>query len=308
MQNAYQTRNQVFEFQVEGNIVYLAEIRRPSGPKLIKHSRRFIIARKGPQWKIRTTNLEEDAVEYVEMGCNGTLVFELRQMNVARLRQELGELPPNALTAQGWIRHSKFPVGENSDFIFPLWLAFCSSDYFISRKEGHLVSPELAEDNNNSRLVKSAQWQLNGSFLPSKVAWYKTGADNGFPPPFDGKFMSDSFEVASWKEFSGLHLPSRFEVKQFLPNHLLANPDPTQGELYLLSVAKVHAKSIQPLSDFFCLPELTRKTLIIDGRFLCDSSCDGLLSYGSSSWLTEADVEAKNRQHGVKYEKPIPQD
>ena len=304
-----QTNGHEPEFQVEGEIIESSHNHRGriSREKDIVAHKYFSLARKGKQWKIRATSLKSDAIEYEETGCDGTVIYELRQMNEEICRQEQGELTAGCLTAHGSIRHGNFPTGLNSGPFFPLWLAFCSSDYFVSRKDGRIVSPEFSEGDNRSRMVKPAQWQLNGSSLPSKVEWYLGGKDRGYPPPFDGVFLNNCFEVVSWNEFYGLQLPGRFELKIFFPNHLLATPDPTQGELCLLGVTEANVKSIQPLSGFSCLPELTRKTLVIDGRFRCSSSCDGLLSYGSSSWMTEEEVEAKNRQHGVKCEKQTAQ-
>src|ERR1700694_3602733 len=82
MQIPIHTNVQETEFQVEGNIVYLAECRSPSGPEQVKHSRHFVVARKGRQWKIRTTNLNENDVahgdKYDDMGCDGAKIFELK--------------------------------------------------------------------------------------------------------------------------------------------------------------------------------------------------------------------------------------
>ena len=297
------------EFRAEGEIIDSSHNHRGriSREKHIVAHKHFSLVRKGRQWKIRTTSLKSDAIEYEETGCDGTVIYELRQMNEEICRQEQGELPAGCLTAHGSIQHGNIPTGFSSGLFFPLWLAFCSSDYFVSRKDGRIVSPEFSEGDNRSRMVKPAHWQLNGLALQSKVEWYLGGKDRGYPPPFDGVFLNNSFEVISWNEFSGLQLPGSFEQKTFFPNQLQANPDPTQGELCLLSVTEAHVESIQPVSSFSCLPELTRKALITDGRFRGGCSPDGLLSYGSAAWMTEEEVEAKNREHGVKCEKQISQ-
>jgi len=51
---------------------------------------------------------------------------------------------------------------------------------------------------------------------------------------------------------------------------------------------------------------LTKTAIITDGRYRGGCCPDSWLSYGSSTWMTEEEVEAKNKQHGVKCEKQIP--
>ena len=51
-------------FQVEGDIVYLTEIRRSSGAEPLQHSRHFVVTRRGQQWKIRATNIKTDELAY----------------------------------------------------------------------------------------------------------------------------------------------------------------------------------------------------------------------------------------------------
>jgi hypothetical protein len=70
MQNSNQTNSHEPEFQVEGRIIYFAGPHCPPGTEKVKHSRHFLVSRRGQQWKIRTTNLNEDDVvngKYDEM-------------------------------------------------------------------------------------------------------------------------------------------------------------------------------------------------------------------------------------------------
>jgi len=129
------------EFQVEGNIFYLTESRRRHSPEpeKIQWSKQFIVTRKGRQWKIRTTNLNEDAIQYEEMGCDGTKIFQLRQCNANKFPENTDD--KNFITASGRVLNGNFPVGFDSNLIFPLWLAYCSSDYFLSRKDDRIVTP-----------------------------------------------------------------------------------------------------------------------------------------------------------------------
>jgi hypothetical protein len=310
-----QTKIQEPQCQAEGEIVYsvFGDRGRLTREKHMIYKKRFVVARKGQEWKIRTSALNE-AIEYEETGCDGLRFFELRQMNEEKIRQERGELSPNCRTTSGWVRYGKFPAGMDSSMVFPLWLAFCSTDYFHHHREGRIVSPEFPQDAMFCQKAvpafhaRSAKWQLNRSFLPSKIEWRLEGKEYGFPPPFDGEFLSASFEVLQWGEFLGLQLPTNFELKTFFPNNFQLHPDPTQGELCQswLIEAKVHC--FHDLSDFSCLPVLTKTAIITDGRYHGGCCPDGWLSYGSSTWMTEEEVEAKNKQHGVKCEKQIPQD
>jgi hypothetical protein len=311
MQNSNQTNCQEPEFQVEGNIVYLTESRRHSGVEQIKHSKPFVVDRKGRQWKIRTTSLDEDP-HYEEMGCDGMRIYELHQFDGNALRQKLGDRN-NAYTAHGWVRHGGFPVGLDLDLIYPLWLAYCSSDYFASLKDDRIVSPAFLLDNHSStrsipfNLPLPAKWKLNGSSFVSKVDWYSEGKEFGFsgengdtlqiqtyPPPYDAGYLYATFETTDWIDFSGVRLPGGFALKAFFPNRIQSLPDPTQGEFSVAYAIDAKAKAVKPLKDFSCLPELTKKTLIDDSRYPEDPGSRRPLCYGSSSsWLTEEEIDAK---------------
>lgn len=300
MQTLNQSSSYEPEFQAEGEIILTGE--KSSGNK-----KPFIVARKGRQWKIRTTELNFETPFFQEMGCDGTTIYELFQYDEDVLYRKRRDLK-NALTATGRIYPGSHPLGVDCSYSYPLWLAFCSSDYFSSRKDSLIISPETLERDECQGKSKPAKWRLNESSLPSRVEWYSKGKDYGFPPPFDGEYVSDTFEVTGWCEFSKTCLPGSFELKMYFPNHLQEHPDPAQGEFCLLQCIVANVKSIQRLPSFSSLPELTRKTLIIDGRFRGGCNPDGLLSYGSSVWMTMDEVEAKNNQFGVKCEKQIPQD
>lgn len=306
---------QEIEFQAEGEIVYttFGNRGRPTQEKSYIHKRQFAVVRKGPQWKIRTTT-QNDYVQYEETGCDGVRIYSLCQMNEEKTQREQGPLPPDCRTALGGVRYGKFPVGMDSDLVFPLWLAFCSSDYFHQIKGNRIVAPEFIEGDSHLKKAapvscfRPAVWQLNKSFLASKVEWRPEGREFGFSPPFDGEFLSAIFEASGWGEFSGATLPTSFELKTYFPNKLQVHPDPTQGELCLSWIVEAKVHSLRNLSNFSCLPALTKKALITDGRYRGNRCPDGWLSYSSSAWMTEDEVEAKNEQHGVTCEKQIPQD
>lgn len=133
MQNSNQTNGQEPAFQVEGTIDYFTGPHCPPGTEKIKHSRRFVVARKGEQWKIRTTNLHEDAVvmgiDYDEMGCDGTNICELKSFD--ENNPEISNIK-SIITAQGRVRPGTALVGLEIDLIYPLWIAYCSSSHFLS--------------------------------------------------------------------------------------------------------------------------------------------------------------------------------
>ena len=111
MDKSIQTNGQEPEFRAEGKIVYFAEARDPSGTEKIKHSRYFVVARKGQRWKIRTTNLNEDDVDrgtvFGEMGCDGTQIYELKSFD--ENNPKISSVK-NITTAQGRVRPGNVPV------------------------------------------------------------------------------------------------------------------------------------------------------------------------------------------------------
>jgi hypothetical protein len=132
MQNSNQANGQEPAFQVEGTINYFTGPHCPPGTKNIKHSSRFVVARKGEQWKIRTANLHADSVvkgiDYDEMGCDGTNICELKSFD--ENNPEISSVK-NITTAQGRVRLGNMPVGFSLDFFYPLWIAYCSSRVII---------------------------------------------------------------------------------------------------------------------------------------------------------------------------------
>jgi hypothetical protein len=307
MQNSNQTNGQEPEFQVEGSIVYLTNIRGSERA----HSQPFTVARKGRQWKIRTTNLNDADPDHWEMSSDGLRIYELHQFDENALRQKHGDLG-DRYTAWGWVRHGSFPVGFDLELIYPLWLAYCSSDYFASLKDNRIVSPAWLLDNHcptqppvPSNLPLPAKWKFNDSSFVSEIQWYSEGKELmldweavdarvklvTYPPPYDAGFVYASFETTDWIDYSQLRLPRSFALKTFSPN-LAA--DPIYGEFILVYTVDAKVDTIQRLKNFSCLPELARKTLITDSRFPENPGSKRPLYYGSSSgWLTGEEIEAK---------------
>lgn len=325
MQTASQTNGQEPEFQAEGEIVCSSFNSRGqiNREQHIVSQKPFVVARKGRQWKIRTADLNFETPFFEETGCDGRTIYKLHQYDEEALRRKHGDLK-NAFTANGRIFPCGHPLGMDGDCVYPLWLAFCSSNYFSSRNDGRIVSPGYLLDVFSTKsvplhLLMPATWQFDDSPFASKVEWFSEGKELGwsgddaveiqsYPPPFDaGGFLYGSFETTKWMEFSGMKLPGGFRLDVFMPNQMQLHPDPAQGELCLTWNIEAKVNVVHPPENFSCLPELTRKTLITDGRFRGGCNPNGMLSYGSSSWMTEEEVEAKNRQHGVKCEKQTTQ-
>jgi len=307
------------EFQVEGNIFYLTESRRRHSPEpeKIQWSKQFIVTRKGRQWKIRTTNLNEDAFQYEEMGCDGTKIFQLRQCNANKFPENTDD--KNFITASGRVLNGNFPVGFDSNLIFPLWLAYCSSDYFLSRKDDRIVTPLFLVGDFLSQAVPPtmplpAKWKLNDSNFISEITWYSEGTylheEDGasrfekYPPPFDVGFLHASFKTTDWTSFSEILMPRGFVLRVFAPNW------PEEGEAQCVVAYTIDARvqTVHPVQNFSCLPELMRKTGITDTRYRLGNCSGCLLHYGSSSsWDTEEEIEAKLKSRGIEYEKQTSQ-
>jgi hypothetical protein len=320
MQSSNQTNGPEPEFQVEGNIAYSAEARGQFGPEQIKHSRRFVVARKGRQWKIRTANLDKDGRfaygnDYDEMGFDGVKISELKSFDENNPNLSHVE---NIITAQGRVRYGNAPAGFDLDFIYPLWIAYCSSSHFLCRKDNRIAAPLFITMDSfladvPPTLSLPAQWKLNDSNFISEITWHSEGAylheDVGvsrlekYPPPFDAGFLQAKFETTDWTHFSGMLMPGEFELKVFGPNW------PEEGEAKCIVSYTVEAKVliVHPLHDFTFLPELTKKTRITDTRYRLGSPCSGNPTYAGLAWLTEDEVEAKNKSLGINYEKQASQ-
>lgn len=325
MKATNETNGHESEFQVEGEIITSSYNHRGriTQEKSSVCKKPFVVARKGRSWKIRTADLDFETPFFEEMGCDGNAIYKLRQFDEEALRQKHGHLK-NARTASGRIFPCSHPLGMDGDDVFPLWLAFCSSEYLATRSDEQIVSPGYLLDVFSKQpvpphVLMPAKWQFDNSSFVSKIDWFSEGKELGwsnddvveiqsYPPPFDaGGFLYGSFETTKWTEFSGMKLPGGFKLDVFMPNQMLLHPDPTQGELCLSWNIEAKVNAVRSLEKFSCLPELTRKTLITDGRFRGGCCPDGLLSYGSAVWMTEEEVEAKNREHGVKCEKQTSQ-
>ncbi|HEY1718691.1 MAG TPA: hypothetical protein VGH42_10435 [Verrucomicrobiae bacterium] len=310
-----QTNGYEPEFQMEGNIVYLTECRSQFGTEQVKHSRHFVVARKGQQWKIRTTNLHEDEVangiKYDEMGCDGATIYELKSFD--ENNPEFSNVK-DILTAQGRVRHGNALVGLNLDFIYPLWIAYCSSSYFLSRKDNRIAAPLFIIINSfldavPTTLSLPAKWKLNDSNFISEIAWHSEGIylhvnEGGsrlkkYPPPFDAGFLHANFETTDWISFSKMRMPSGFKLTVFGPNW------PVGGEAKCTVSYTVEAKiqAVHPLQNFSFVPELTKKTRITDTRYRLNLPYSGHPTYAGLAWMTEEEVEAKNKSLGIKYEK-----
>lgn len=326
MQTMSQPKVQDPEFQAEGEIIVSSyqQLGRVTREVASTTKKPFIVSRKGRQWKIQTEDLDFETPFLEEIGCDGTTLYKLHQYDEEALRKKHGDLK-GTLTASGRIFPCGHLLGMDSDYIYPLWLAFCSSHYLSTRNDRRIVSPGYLLDHFSKQpvpphLLIPAKWQFSDSPFVSKVEWFSEGKEMGYspdgkievhsyPPPYDaGGFLYASFEATSWAEFSGMRLPSGFRMDVFMPNQIQLHPDPAQGELCLLWSLEAKVNAVRPLGNFSYFPELTRKALITDGRFRGGCDPNSLLTYGSSSWMTEEEVEAKNRQHGVKCEKQTTHD
>lgn len=307
------------EFQVEGDIVYLTEIRRSSGAEPLQHSRHFVVTRRGQQWKIRATNIKTDGFaygnEYDEIGCSGTVIYEVK--NFDETNPKIGGVK-DIISAQGRVRFGNAPVAFGTDFFLPLWIAYCSSDYFSSAKDDRIIAPLFTSRNYFAEALPQTQllpakWELNGSNFVSKIAWRSEGEilhedDNGssiekYPPPFDTGFLQATFETQDWIKFSEMFVPGSFVLKVFGPSWLNAD-----GPKCVLSYAvEAKVRGVHHLRDFSSLPELTKKTLITDTRFRLGSGCGIYPTYDGAAWMTEKEVETKCQSPGMQYEKQTAQ-
>jgi hypothetical protein len=317
MKTTNQTNGHESEFQVEGEIAYYTGPNCPLGTEEVKHSRRFVVARMGPQWKIRTSNIRNDRFAYGnaydEMGCDGAQIYEVKHLD--ENTPEISNVK-DTITAQGRVRHGSALMGLEMDLIYPLWIAYCSSNHFLSKQGNRIATPlfiigDSLLDAVPPTLCLPAKWRLNASNFMSDITWRSEGrelaVENGtnnrlqyslhtLPPPFDSGFLRASFETTDWVDFNDMRLPGIFTVKIFFPDH-------TTGKVDVSYAIEAKVQSFRPLLDFSFLPELTRKTRIADTRYRLCAPCSGHPTYAGLAWMTEEEVEAKCQSMDIKYEK-----
>jgi hypothetical protein len=93
-----------------------------------------------------------------------------------------------------------------------------------------------------------------------------------------------------------MRLLGNFTMKSFFP-------DQSTGKLDVSYAIEAKVRVVQPLHDFSFLPKLTKQTRITDTRYRLCAPCSGHPTYAGSTWMTEEEVEAKNRSLGIEYEK-----
>jgi hypothetical protein len=315
MQTSNQTNGQDPEFQVEGKIVYSAEIRRHTRTEKIKHTRRYVVSRNGQQWNIRTTSLNEDdshkGIEYDEIGCDGRKIYEVKSFDendpgIAGVK--------DIISAHGRVMQGDTPAGFDTDFFHVLWIGYCSSQHFLSRQNNRIAAPLFIMPNSLRTdvcpvLALPAKWKLNESYFISEIAWQSEGeslhVDNQgsrlekYPPPFEAGFLQAAFETTSWTVFSKIRMPGSFILKVFGP----AWPQGQEPKCVLSYMIEAKVAAVRPLQNFSCLPWLPKKTTITDVRYRQLNGCGGHPNYTGQNWMTEKEIEAKYESLGMKYEK-----
>jgi hypothetical protein len=248
-------------------------------------------------------------MEYNEMGCDGVKIFELRQFDENKI-QDISNVK-DIITTQGRVRHGNALVGLEIDLIYPLWIAYCSSNHFLSRKDNRIATPLFITGDNLLAAVPPtlslpAKWKLNDSNFMSEITWHSEGKELGLvngthqlhtlPPPFDSGFLRANFETTDWVDFNEMRLPGNFTVKVYFPSQ-------TTGKCDVSYAIDAKVQAVHPLHDFSFLPELTKKTRITDTRYRLGTSSGTHPTYASITWMTEEEVEAKCKSLGMKYEK-----
>ena len=313
-----QTNGRDPEFQVEGKIVYSTEMRNRTETEQISHSRRFVVARKGQQWKIRTTNLKEDrfsSIDYDEIGCDGTTIHEVQCFDGTN--PSIADVK-DIISAQGRVRLGTTPAGFDIDFFLPLWIGYCSSKFFRSRQGDRITAPLFIMPNSlrtdvPPTLPLPAKWKLNESHFISEIAWQSEGesleVDNHgsrlerYPPPFDVGFLQAIFETTSWISFSKINMPSSFILKVFGPTW----PQGQEPKCVQLYTIEARVEAVRALHNVSFRPELPKKTIITDTRYRSINGCSGHLNYAGLTWMIEEEIEAKYKSLGMEYEKQISQ-
>ncbi len=278
------------QFEAEGTITYTMA---QGASNSYTDTKRFIVARDGDVWKIRTIDVKEEGTGYLipqsesidlyyEMGFDGKNIFTLEQQDekkvLPKVSAEVLRSGPYTL-ALGRVEQAVSPPCLDRYQLFPVWLAFCSAPYFAGLRDDKAVSAMFATRDflteSITRMQLPAKWKLNdGSFIKD-VSWFSDGTFEARLPdgkfntlkyatPYDTPFVQAHFVNHSWTNWNGITLPTSFKLVGYRPtftSRTVANFDVAYTITGMVDQIRKKDKLIPT-------PKLTTKTLITDSRIM----------------------------------------
>ena len=278
------------QFVAEGTVTYATA---PDPRGSYKDTKHFIVMRSGKLWKIRTiTEKEErtglggpieDSIDlYFEMGYDGTNLYTLDQQDEDKISRNIPAAKrSNYVFAQGRVEKADSPPCMDEYLFCPVWLAYCSRNYFENLTSNKVVSPLFAtRDFLNepiNRMQLPAKWEMNGKSFVRDVSWFSDGnveavypngkvAIEKYRAPYDGPFLYGSFENLSWTNWNGLSLPRDFKLVVYRPSYQ-ESPNSNAKPTFVISYTITGTlATVGTIIEFSPVPELTTKTMIADSR------------------------------------------
>lgn len=227
-------------FDAEGIITY----RRHVDGRIAGEMRRsFVVSVVGSQWRIRSYDEADAAIDHNECTFDGTNVYRasfLRDSNVP---------PPETNRAAGSVRGqtstpspdkgktranvvvwpSEVPLSDPT-LISAVWLAFASRNYFDGMTSNRAEPFWFAGEEVKELAFKvecAVQLDDRPPFLPRQVVYINPGGKpivrNGeielaaYPKPFDRAFTNALYEATQHGRADGLTYPMRFFIARFAP-------------------------------------------------------------------------------------------
>jgi RNA polymerase sigma factor (sigma-70 family) len=250
----------------------------------------FTVARNESLWKIRavvenleTTGLPSDTNNYDlywEMGFDGTNLYTLEQQDKEKL---LPTVPPavlqrgNVIFAEGSVQTAISPPHNDAKQFYPVWLAYCSAQYFRTLKGDRAVAPRFAMRDFLSEPVKkielTTKWNMNDRLFLKDASWYSDGTTESigpdgksfiykYPPPYDKPFVEGHFEILSWTNWNGISVPANFKLTAYRPDNASTNVANFVVAYTMTGVLE----QIQGIGNFSPVPQLNMATRITDLR------------------------------------------
>ena len=185
---------------------------------------RFSVRVAGGLWNIHAEPEGQAAVTFYEDAFDGAYVYYYEKLRLAD-----GDRGVN--TSLGIIESGKDVPSESSTLAPPLWLAFCSSQFFKTARANSM--PGLFGSGYEKRPLGSKLTfarELHPAFpnLPKAVDLFSDGTAysrvaggtvevSKFPAPFDKGFLEASFRALSFTNFAGFNIPQTFKLDIYLP-------------------------------------------------------------------------------------------
>lgn len=204
--------------QVEGTLVYSTAGPIPAGGSN-EEQYVFKLTAQGQQWNIQMTptDAEKRPIKYIEIGCDGEMMYAYHEQNVERVLWKDTNNVPIVPLNRGFAMI--IPDTLPSPRFFrcePLWLAYCSTWYFSTNHTGKARQIWLSGDISPSPVVTNPpvkavwDWCANGGQCLSRVEYFPESRPGG-----SADFPLVVYRVTQTKTVEGVEVPSQFEFIRY---------------------------------------------------------------------------------------------